>query len=73
MPTVILFMEFGNNFRIARQQNGFSQKQVAQKLGIEQSNISDWENNVSRPEYEHLIALARLYGETIESLLGIEL
>ena len=52
---------------------GYTQKQIADMLGIEQSNISDWENNVSRPEYENLIALARLYGETLESLLGIEL
>lgn len=40
---------------------------------LEQSNISDRENDVSRPEYENLIALAEIYGETLESLLGIEL
>ncbi len=56
-----------------RLQNGYTQLQVAQILGIKQSNISDWENNVSRPEYENLIALARLYDETLESLLGIDL
>lgn len=66
-------MEFGKRFRDARKQSGLTQKQVAEKLGIQQSNISDWENNVSRPEYENLIALARLYDETLESLLGIEL
>lgn len=56
-----------------RLQCNLTQKQVADTLGIEQSNISDWENNVSRPEYENLIALARLYDETLESLLDIEL
>ncbi len=66
-------MEFGQRFKEARKQCGLSQKQVAEKLGIEQSNVSDWENNVSRPEYENLIALARLYNETLETLLGIEL
>lgn len=66
-------MEFGERFKEARKQCGLSQKQVAEKLGMEQSNISDWENNVSRPEYENLIALARLYNETLETLLGIEL
>ncbi|MDE6356804.1 MAG: helix-turn-helix domain-containing protein [Clostridia bacterium] len=66
-------MEFGSRFRKLRQQCNLTQKQVADTLGIEQSNISDWENNVSRPEYENLIALARLYDETLESLLGIEL
>ena len=66
-------MDFGQRFRDARKENGYTQKQIADMLGIEQSNISDWENNVSRPEYENLIALARLYCETLESLLGIEL
>ena len=66
-------MDFGRRFYEARKQCGLTQKQVAEKLGIEQSNVSDWENNVSRPEYENLIALAKLYEETLESLLGIEL
>lgn len=66
-------MKFGSRFRKLRLQCNLTQKQVADTLGIEQSNISDWENNVSRPEYENLIALARLYDETLESLLGIEL
>lgn len=66
-------MDFGERFREARKQNKLTQKEVAEKLGIEQSNISDWENNISRPEYENLIALARLYDETLESLLGIQL
>lgn len=66
-------MEFGGKFREARIQNGYTQKQIAEKLGIEQSNISDWENNVSRPEYENLIMLAKIYGETLETLLGIDL
>lgn len=54
-------------------QCGYTQKQIADLLKIGQSNISDRENDVSRPEYENLIALAEIYGETLESLLGIEL
>ena len=65
-------MEFGKRFRELRLQNGLTQSQVAKKLGIKQSNISDWEHNVSRPEYENLIALSKLYDETLESLLGLE-
>ena len=41
-------------------------------LGISQSNISDWENNVSRPEYENLIAISRIYDVTIDELLSVE-
>lgn len=65
-------MLFGENFRKVRRQSGFSQKQVAEKLGIHQSNISDWENDISRPEYEKLIALAELYDVSLYELLGID-
>ncbi len=65
-------MEFGKNFRKYRILNGYTQQQIAEKLGIRQSNVSDWENNVSRPEYENLIALARLYDESLETLLGVD-
>lgn len=67
-----MLMVFGENFKKLRQEAKLSQKQVADKLGIHQSNVSDWENNVSRPEYEKLIQLAKIYDCSIAELLGIE-
>ncbi len=43
---------------------------VAKKLGIQQSNVSDWENDISRPEYEKLVELAKIYEVSIYDLLG---
>lgn len=65
-------MKFGDNFKKLRLQNKLSQQQVAKKLGINQSNISNWEKDVSRPEYENLIQLSKLYGVSIEELLGVD-
>ncbi len=65
-------MLFGDNFRKLRLESGLSQNEVASRLGIYQSNVSDWENDISRPEYERLIQLATLYGCTVAELLGIE-
>lgn len=65
-------MVFGDNFKKLRQESKLSQKQVAERLGIYQSNVSDWENDISRPEYEKLIQLTKLYGCSIAELLGIE-
>jgi len=53
-----------------RYRNKLSQEKLAEKIGIHQSNISDWENGVSRPEYEHLIALADIFDVTLDELLG---
>ena len=66
-------MKFGENFKKLRKQAGLTQAQVANALGIRQSNLSDWENDVSRPEYEKLIELCRLYDVTLEELLGVYL
>ena len=66
-------MKFGENFKKMRKLSGLSQTQVAKALNICQSNVSDWENDVSRPEYEKLIELCRLYDSTIEELLGVSL
>ncbi len=54
-------MNYGENFKKARIDSKYTQKQVAEKLGIYQSNVSDWENDVARPEYEKLVQLAKLY------------
>lgn len=49
-----------------------TQTEVAEKLSIKQSNISDWENNVSRPCYEYLIELAKIYDVSLYDLLGLD-
>ncbi len=67
-----LQMNFGESFKNYRKYAKLTQKQVAEKLGVYQSNVSDWENNHSRPEYENLIELAKLYEVTIEELLGVD-
>lgn len=64
-------MNYGKFFKQARKDCSYSQKEVAEKLGIHQSNISDWENDISRPEYEKLIELSKLYHVSIYDLLGI--
>lgn len=65
-------MNFGENFKNIRKQCGLSQQEVADKLQIKQSSVSDWENDVSRPDYEKLIALSELYDVMLYELLGID-
>lgn len=64
-------MKFGYIFKELRKNCGLTQKQVAAQLNISQSNVSDWENDISRPEYENLIALAKIYEVSVEDLLGL--
>ena len=63
-------MNYGIFFKNARKESGLTQ-QIADKMGIRQSNVSDWENDISRPEYEKLVELSKLYGVSVYDLLGV--
>ena len=39
-------MNYGQYFKKARNDCGYTQKEVAKELKIHQSNVSDWENDV---------------------------
>ena len=65
-------MKLAENLKTLRTLYKLTQKDLAEKLKIYPSNISDWENCVSRPEYEHLVALADIFNVTVGQLLGVE-
>ena len=67
----IKVMNYGIFFKNARKESGLTQQQVADKMRIRQSNVSDWENDISRPEYEKLVELSKLYGVSVYDLLGV--
>ena len=62
-------MNYGIFFKNVRKQCGYTQKEVADKLSIHKLNVSHWENNISRPEYEKLVELAKLYDVSLYDLL----
>ena len=67
----IKVINYGIFFKNARKESGLTQQQVADKMGIRQSNVSDWENDISRPEYEKLVELSKLYGVSVYDLLDV--
>lgn len=68
-------MTLENAARLAemRRAHGLSQEELAEKLGISRQAISKWERAESSPDTDNLIALARLYGVTLDVLLGLQL
>lgn len=52
-----------------RKANGYSQEELAEKLGVSRQAISNWERNESNPDTDNLIALAKLYNISIDELL----
>jgi len=52
-----------------RKANGFSQEQLAEKLGVSRQSVSKWESGESLPEVERLIELSAIFNVTTDYLL----
>ncbi len=65
-------MKIGENLKKFRKESGLSQQQVAKLLKIDQSNVSRWERDLSRPDYENLVMLAKIYEVSVNDILDIE-
>lgn len=63
-------MTLCENLKRLRTEKGLSQEEVAGQLFLSRQTISKWENNLAEPGVENLKALARLYGVTLDQLLG---
>ena len=63
-------MEFCEVFAELRKNAGYSQNQVADELHVTRQAVSRWERGETVPEAETLQALSRLFGVSINTLLG---
>lgn len=62
-------MELKDKLQLMRKQNGYSQEQLADKIGIARQTISKWETGQAVPELNGLIQLSNLYGVTIDRMV----
>lgn len=62
-------MNLKDKLQLLRKQNGYSQEQLADKLGIARQTISKWETGQAIPELNGLILLSELYGVTIDRIV----
>lgn len=62
-------MKLEDRLQQLRKQNGLSQEELADKIGIARQTISKWENGQAVPELNGLINISRLYGVTIDSIV----
>ncbi len=53
-----------------RENNGYLQKFVADKMGIRSNTLSGYENGTRSPDPDMVVELAKLYNVTTDYLLG---
>ena len=55
-----------------RSQHGMTQGQLAKAAGVSPGNVGDWESGKSKPGYNALAALARIFEVSADYLLELE-
>ncbi len=63
--------ELSNTLRAAREAKGWTQAELAERLGVSRKTINTVENGVFVPSTVLALKLAREMGETVEALFAL--
>ena len=66
-------MTFGEKLQKLRQKTGMSQDALADKLGVSNSRVSNWEQGINRPDADKLADICRVLAVSPSDLLGVVL
>ena len=61
--------KMGERLLALRKEHGLTQEQLAEKIFVTRQAVSKWERGESVPDLELLVALAELYGVTLDELV----
>lgn len=60
----------GENIRSYRKKNGLTQEEFAERLGVTYQSVSGWENGLSVPDADMLVAIGEVFDTPVGILLG---
>ncbi|WP_437131242.1 helix-turn-helix domain-containing protein [Peptostreptococcus russellii] len=63
-------MTLGYKIKLLRKENGLTQLELGDKLGLSKANISKYESNVHEPSIETLNKLSDIFNVSVDYLLG---
>lgn len=64
-------IQTANRLVSLRKDRGFSQEELAAKIGVSRQAVSKWERAEASPDTDNLILLARLYQISLDELLAV--
>jgi transcriptional regulator with XRE-family HTH domain len=62
-------LETANRLYELRKKSNLSQEELAEKLGVSRQAVSKWERSEASPDTDNLIALAKIYGLSLDELI----
>lgn len=63
-------MDFGEKLKQIRKEEGLSQEQLAEKIGVSRQAITKWETGKGLPDVENMIILAEIFKITLDELVS---
>lgn len=63
-------IRFAENLKSLRKEHGLSQVELAERLGVTQQCVSEWENRKTDPTLTYLCKLADIFEISIDVLCG---
>lgn len=66
-------MILGDKIVKLRKQNGWSQEELAERLGISRQSVSKWESGASIPDLDKIIRMSGIFGVSTDYLLKDEM
>ena len=63
-------MDFGKSFKFYRERANLTQKEAAEKIGINDYQLGNYETNRSQPSLEVLKKMSKVYSVSIDKMLG---
>lgn len=60
------------NIAVLRRAIPLTQKALAERLGVKNTTVSNWEKRVSCPQVVELIGLSKVFGISIDSLVFVD-
>lgn len=62
-------MQFSEKLSSLRRRKGYSQEQLADRLGVTRQSVSKWESGAAMPELSKLITLSEVFGVSVDYLV----
>lgn len=61
-----------DTIRSLRERAGYSQSELAKKLGVTRSSVNAWEGGLSAPTAVYIIELSKLFHVSSDYILGLD-
>ena len=66
-------LSLSENISRLRKENGMTQEQLAESLGVTFASVSKWERGAATPELNLIAEMADLFGISLDALVGFEI